>query len=290
MSGGANDWFVFVDSGDHVGPVTIDLLARGLAAGKVPKDAQVARGSAAEWRPVLTFPELVAAMDDANTRDPDALPPLVPDAPVTEPEMTEVIKRDDEMAKAFGNLDKKRLSSGPPKPPLAPRVSHPDLGPRTGSGAPSAPRVPSVPPTPPPPPLTTPLSLNASPAPPPTGLPQIAAPPAAANFALSSFGSAPPPPPPPPNVLPQIAPQTPFGSAPPPPPPPMGAPQSNAPPANASALSAAPPVGGEPKKDEKKAPIVDPKLQLLVPLGLFAVFVFLSLLVALYALITKSYQ
>jgi hypothetical protein len=294
MNGGSNDWFVYVDGGDHVGPVTIDLLARGLAAGRVPKDAQVARGKADEWRPALTFPELVAAMEEASARDGAQLPPLVPEAPHTEPEMTEVMKRDDDMAKAFGNIEKKRMSSGPPKAPLAPRISNPDV-PRPPSGAPSAPRVPSAPPAPPPGPVRLPMQSTP---PPPGALPP----------------SAPPPPPPPVRPTMQSTPPPPFAAPPTPPPfapspmPPVTAmigqaptvPSAPPPPLAPSAPVAPPPIVAsapppaeakkEEKKDAPKPPVIDPKLQLIIPLGIFGVFAFLSLILTLIALITKSYQ
>ena len=42
-----------------------------------------------------------------------------------------------------------------------------------------------------------------------------------------------------------------------------------------------------PAKDEPKKPLVDPKLALLIPFGIFAAFAFLSLIVVVYALIFK---
>ncbi|HEY8073076.1 MAG TPA: GYF domain-containing protein [Labilithrix sp.] len=298
MNGGTSQWFVFVDGGDHVGPVALDLLARGIVAGKVPRDAQVACGEAKDWRAVLEFPELVAAMDSARSRDPNALAPLVPDAPGTDTDMTEVMKRDDDLAAAFDDITRKKKPSAAPKPPPASRSGGPpSVGPQSVSRAssaavaPLAPRVPSIPPEPirptapsvPPPPDAPSAAL----APPPARATSPSVPPRTPS--VPPFPIAPPPTGAPPVMVPSV------------PPPPVALIPSAPPPMNASVIAApvtspmpltasAPPPGTSPKKDEPKKPALDPRLMMLLPLGIFGVFAFLSLLVVIYALVTKSYQ
>jgi hypothetical protein len=47
------EWYVWVAGGDPVGPVSADQIARGIRAGKVPGDAQVARGCGGQWEEAL---------------------------------------------------------------------------------------------------------------------------------------------------------------------------------------------------------------------------------------------
>lgn len=55
-------WFVAADEGKPVGPVSADQIARGILAGRVPRDAMVACQGDAEWRDVLDVREIVAAL------------------------------------------------------------------------------------------------------------------------------------------------------------------------------------------------------------------------------------
>lgn len=56
------EWYVRVDEGDAVGPVSTELLARGIAAGKVPEQALVARIGDVDWQPVTRVGEIEAAL------------------------------------------------------------------------------------------------------------------------------------------------------------------------------------------------------------------------------------
>jgi hypothetical protein len=56
------EWYVWVDGGDAVGPVSADQIARGILVGKVPRDAQVARAGDYEWGDVLDSTAVVAAL------------------------------------------------------------------------------------------------------------------------------------------------------------------------------------------------------------------------------------
>jgi hypothetical protein len=50
----AKHWLVRSRDGAEVGPVSIDLIARGLAAGKVPSDAQISLAGSGVWSPAAT--------------------------------------------------------------------------------------------------------------------------------------------------------------------------------------------------------------------------------------------
>ena len=55
-------WYVCVEDGAPVGPVSADQIARGILAGKVPRDAYVARAGDGGWREILDTREIVAAL------------------------------------------------------------------------------------------------------------------------------------------------------------------------------------------------------------------------------------
>ncbi len=56
------DWHVWVEGAEPVGPVTAELIARGLRAGKVPSDARVRQGDDPFWSDLLDATEIVAAL------------------------------------------------------------------------------------------------------------------------------------------------------------------------------------------------------------------------------------
>ena len=56
------EWYVSVGYGDPVGPVSTELIARGIAAGKVPRTAYVARIGDSVWQDLLDVPEIVRAL------------------------------------------------------------------------------------------------------------------------------------------------------------------------------------------------------------------------------------
>src|SRR5262245_54383222 len=55
-------WFVYGSEGSAVGPVHTDLLARGVIAGRVPRDAHVAAAGDSRWFPMLSVPEIADAL------------------------------------------------------------------------------------------------------------------------------------------------------------------------------------------------------------------------------------
>ena len=74
------DWFIYQPNGNHFGPVTTDLLVRGVHAGKVPRDAHVAPRGGSGWVALLAVPELVAALAGPvpDVEPPRTVPPARP--------------------------------------------------------------------------------------------------------------------------------------------------------------------------------------------------------------------
>jgi hypothetical protein len=64
-------WFVSVDGGDPIGPVTLDQLVRGSQAGKIPIHADVCPEGGTHWTPLRDLPELASP---ASRGRPDAKP------------------------------------------------------------------------------------------------------------------------------------------------------------------------------------------------------------------------
>lgn len=58
----AQQYYVFSADNNHVGPVSADLIARGVAAGKVQTDSLVAPAGSGQWVPLTSIPELAAAV------------------------------------------------------------------------------------------------------------------------------------------------------------------------------------------------------------------------------------
>ena len=125
-----NQWFVYQGEGSHVGPVSTELLVRGVAAGRVPKDAHVAMAGSTEWAPLMTIEEIASALGIANEDAPPnslelpRIPPtrVPPDEIESEVDPTEVIRRD-EMLKAGLALKARSPSGAPPVPPKPPMLT-----------------------------------------------------------------------------------------------------------------------------------------------------------------------
>lgn len=56
------EWYVRVGEDEPVGPVSADQIARGVRAGKIPEDAEVARIGATYWEEVFESPAVIAAL------------------------------------------------------------------------------------------------------------------------------------------------------------------------------------------------------------------------------------
>ena len=72
-----DEWYVYQEGGAHLGPVTLDLLARGIASGKVPRTAFAGPAGCGEWHGVLEYPQIVAALA-AVEKSPDATIQMAP--------------------------------------------------------------------------------------------------------------------------------------------------------------------------------------------------------------------
>lgn len=245
-----SEWYVFAESGDHVGPVTAELIARGILAGKVPRDARVARGAPAGWLDVRDAAEVIAALDDLSestkTTQHQALSKDVPEPPATnrdlldeatpgsEPDPTEVHRRDQ-----IGIPKRETDSSKPPpaprsssKLPAAPASVRPSRAPIPAAGAPPAPPTQPLGTSGPPSGLALP---NLAPKGSPPSKPRVStsAPPPSAPL-LSNASPAAPSPAPSIGLAPKAA--TLISS--PPPAPPQAPPPSQIP----APISAAPPL------------------------------------------------
>lgn len=55
-------YLVYSADDNHVGPVSAELIGRGVVAGKVPEDAYVAPAGSTAWAPLAAFPDIVDAM------------------------------------------------------------------------------------------------------------------------------------------------------------------------------------------------------------------------------------
>jgi hypothetical protein len=78
------DWYVYQGEGNPVGPLTADLIARGIIAGKVSREAFVACQGDAQWLGVMLTPEITQALE-ALERSGAPVPPrpinTIPPAP-----------------------------------------------------------------------------------------------------------------------------------------------------------------------------------------------------------------
>lgn len=68
-------WFVWIEGGDPVGPVSADQIARGIQAGKVPTHASVRQGADTFWGDVLDAPDIVSALKAVSAESEPPPPP-----------------------------------------------------------------------------------------------------------------------------------------------------------------------------------------------------------------------
>jgi hypothetical protein len=257
-----SEWYVFVEGGEHVGPVTAELIARGIAAGKVPRDARVARGAPVGWRDVMDVPDVVDALDALDeAAKTDHYKPVTDDDLVLEaPDPTDVFTRQElpKKERAPARPKEARPSTGPARAPLAPRVAPSSKPPMPAQ--PVAPSSSAVGAAPRALPNLTPSSQAPNVPPAPSTMPVLSAP-----STNGAHGHAPI------SLTPAPAPAPALAPAPAPAPPPA-------------------PERAEAKpNDEPKPPAVDPRLRILVPMLSFGVCLLVAIAITVYAFVTKSY-
>ncbi len=64
------EWYIYQASGNPAGPFSTDLLARGIVAGKVERDAYVAQPGDPQWTEILQQPEIAEAVARHDTSGP----------------------------------------------------------------------------------------------------------------------------------------------------------------------------------------------------------------------------
>jgi hypothetical protein len=70
-------WHVWIEDADPVGPVSADLIARGMRAGKVPSDASIRHETDTFWGDLLDQPDIVAALKAVSLESEVPPPPSV---------------------------------------------------------------------------------------------------------------------------------------------------------------------------------------------------------------------
>lgn len=211
-----NSWFVSVEKGGPLGPVSTDFVVRALLAGNVSPHARVALGSpTAEWRPIMSVPEMIEAVSVAGSKAADELSrasdPSAPSTVYLGPHLKSTVQLPPNLALAEA---KKRQATE-----ISPKPIH------TISGSPD---------------VTA--HFHAQPAP-------------------TSRPSSVPPPPPRSHAAPSL----------PAPPPVVTA-------AAPAKIDAAPP----------KTPGLDPKLRIVLPVGIFGVFAAIAVLETFVVLATRG--
>ncbi|MBI5535893.1 MAG: DUF4339 domain-containing protein [Deltaproteobacteria bacterium] len=234
------EWFIYQGEGNPAGPFTTELLARGILAGKVAKDAYVACQGDPQWVAVMSVAEVAAAVQAMESSGAPVQPrPIntVPPAPVP--------KRDtkpEEFKPLFDPGSATAPGAQPPAPPAPASAAKPLAPPAYLAGAPASGSAPA--------PLAPPASQGA---PAPAAAPSPVAAPAA---------PAPAPAPAPEAAAPAPA--------------PAPAPAAAAPAAQPAPAAEAKPA--EAKKEEPKAPPLSPKYRM-IPVAIFGICFVLSVVI-----------
>lgn len=70
-------WFVWIEGGEPVGPVSADQIARGIRSGKVPSDASIRHQTETFWGDLLDQVDVVAALKEVSSESDVPPPPSV---------------------------------------------------------------------------------------------------------------------------------------------------------------------------------------------------------------------
>lgn len=114
-----NSWFVSVEKGGPLGPVSTDFVVRALLAGNVSPHARVALGSpTAEWRPIMSVPEMIEAVSVAGNKAAEDLSrasdPSVPSTVYLGPHLKSTVQLPPNLALA--EAKKRQATEISPKP------------------------------------------------------------------------------------------------------------------------------------------------------------------------------
>lgn len=71
-------YYVYSADNNHVGPVSAELIARGVVAGKVPEDAFIAPTGSSNWTPISHIAEVFGAVSQAKKASTPPPPPPLP--------------------------------------------------------------------------------------------------------------------------------------------------------------------------------------------------------------------
>ncbi len=146
-----NEYYVFQDGGRHLGPASVDVLARNMIAGTLSSDTLVGEAGGSTWEPVGKVPSIRAAVQQITAAPPSNRPAELArgsDAPAESgrwhpsphgPAMTVV------MSPAVERAASARLPPTPPhapitvpRAPLPPSVAPAGEGPGAAAPAPVA--------------------------------------------------------------------------------------------------------------------------------------------------------
>jgi hypothetical protein len=78
------EWYVYQPNGEHIGPVSTELLARAMVGGKIPPDAHIGAKGDAHWQVIAEVAEIQAAVAAYNQQAPapvSQMPATIPPAP-----------------------------------------------------------------------------------------------------------------------------------------------------------------------------------------------------------------
>ena len=69
-----NEYYVFQDGGRHLGPASVDVLARSMIAGTLSSDTRVGEAGGSTWEPVGKVPSIRAAVQQTTAAPPSNRP------------------------------------------------------------------------------------------------------------------------------------------------------------------------------------------------------------------------
>jgi len=135
-----SDWFVYQAAGNPVGPVSTDLLARGILAGKVPRESHVAAMGDSRWFPALAVPEITDALRKIESQPPPPSQPISSIPPAPAPMQVAMFQAPGPAPTPAPAPTAPAPAAKPPAPPPAAKPAAPPAAaaPAAGAAAPAA--------------------------------------------------------------------------------------------------------------------------------------------------------